>query len=167
MKLYIRQKVFSWKDRFTIKDEAGQDRYTVEGELLSFGKRLHIYDAAGQERAFVRQKLMTWLPRFDVELEGRDFCQITKKFSFLRPHYVIDGLDWEIHGSALAHDYQVECRGRSIVSIHKVWLSWGDCYELDIEDPRDELAALATVLAIDCVLDAEAAVSASASVSNS
>ena len=32
---------------------------------------------------------------------------------------------------------------------------------------RDELAALATVLAIDCVLDAEAAVSASASVSNS
>ncbi len=27
MKLYIKQKVFSWGDKFTVKDEAGRDRY--------------------------------------------------------------------------------------------------------------------------------------------
>ena len=26
MKLYIRQKVFSWVDRFTVKDESGADK---------------------------------------------------------------------------------------------------------------------------------------------
>jgi uncharacterized protein YxjI len=44
MKLYIKQKVFSWADRFTVKDENGADRYFVEGEMFSWGKKLHVYD---------------------------------------------------------------------------------------------------------------------------
>lgn len=35
MKLYIKQKVFSWSDLFTVKDSYGADRYYVEGELFS------------------------------------------------------------------------------------------------------------------------------------
>jgi uncharacterized protein YxjI len=38
MKLYIKQKVFSWGDKFTVKDATGNDRYFVEGEVFSFGK---------------------------------------------------------------------------------------------------------------------------------
>ena len=44
MKLYIKQKVFSWGDKFTVKDEAGRDRYYVEGEVFTFGRKLHVYD---------------------------------------------------------------------------------------------------------------------------
>lgn len=33
MKLYIKQKVFSLTSKFTVKDEAGNDRYFVEGEF--------------------------------------------------------------------------------------------------------------------------------------
>lgn len=39
MKLYIKQKVFTIKDKFTVKDEAGNDKYFVEGKLLSLGKK--------------------------------------------------------------------------------------------------------------------------------
>ena len=56
MKLYIKQKVFSWKDKFFVKDEFGNDRYYVEGELFSLGKKLHIYDMNGNELAFIHQK---------------------------------------------------------------------------------------------------------------
>lgn len=38
MKRYIKQKVLSWTDHFTVKDEQGNDRYTVEGEIFSLGK---------------------------------------------------------------------------------------------------------------------------------
>ena len=41
MKLYIKQKVFSWGDKFTVKDVNGEDRYFVEGEIFSWGKKLH------------------------------------------------------------------------------------------------------------------------------
>ena len=40
MKLLIQEKVFSWSDRFTVRDEGGNDRYLVEGELFSWGKKL-------------------------------------------------------------------------------------------------------------------------------
>ena len=52
MKLYMKQKVFSWRDRFYIKDEYEEDRYYVEGELFSWGKKLHVYDMTGAEVAF-------------------------------------------------------------------------------------------------------------------
>ena len=62
-KLYMKQKIFSWKDRFTIKDQNDSDRYTVEGELISIGKKLHVYDMNNNEVAFVQQKVLTLLLR--------------------------------------------------------------------------------------------------------
>lgn len=50
----------------------------------------------------------------------------------------------------MAHDYEIRQGGRRIVTIHKEWMTWGDCYELDIPDPQNEIIALAVVLAIDC-----------------
>ena len=49
MKLYIKQKVFSIKDKFTIKDEEGNDKYFVEGKILSLGKKFHVYNMEKEE----------------------------------------------------------------------------------------------------------------------
>jgi uncharacterized protein YxjI len=49
MKLYLKQRVFAWRDRFFVKDESGNDRYSVQGENLSLGKRLRIYNTGGTE----------------------------------------------------------------------------------------------------------------------
>lgn len=160
MKLYLKQKFFSWKDRAWVKDEAGQDRYFIEGKVLSFGKKLHVMDAEGKEVAFVRQKVFTFLPTFFVEIDGKEVAQIKKKFTFLKPKYVVEGLGWEVQGNLLGHDYTIMEGERTVVSIHKKWMSWGDAFELDIEYGTDEVLALAVVLAIDAVLDAQQAAAA-------
>ncbi|NLV50009.1 MAG: hypothetical protein GXY20_04865 [Clostridiales bacterium] len=160
MKLYIREKVFSWKDRFTIKDEFGQDRYFVEGELFSWGKKLHVYGTDGSEAAFIRQKVWSFLPKYHVFVNGRQIAQIVKEFTFLFPRYRIDGPGWEVDGSFTAHDYRITQSGRPIANIHKKWMTWGDCYELDIANSNDEIVALAVVLTIDCVTEAAAAAGA-------
>lgn len=157
MKLYIRQKVFSWADRFTVKDESGADKYFVEGELFSWGKKLHVSDVYGNEVAFIQQKVFSFLPKFFVFINGSQVAEIIKEFTFFRPRYSIGGLGWEINGSFMAHDYEITQHGHPIVTIHKEWMTWGDCYELDIADEKDEVVALAVVLAIDCVMDAAAA----------
>lgn len=41
MKLYIKQKVFSIGAKFHITDENGENRYRVEGEVFTLGKKLH------------------------------------------------------------------------------------------------------------------------------
>lgn len=151
MKLYIKQKVFSWGDKFTVKDEAGRDRYQVEGEVFSFGKKLHVYDMRGEEVAFIRQEVWSWMPKYYVYCGERELAQIRREFTFLFPKYHIDGLDWEVNGSFMEHDYDITRFGETIVSINKAWMTWGDSYELYIRNPQDELAALAVVLTIDCV----------------
>ena len=161
-KLYMKQKVFSLCDRFTVKDENEQDRYYVEGEIFTIGKKLHICDMAGSEVAFVQQKVLTLLPRFYVYVDGAQVAEIVKEFTFLRPCYRIDGPGWRVNGDFWAHDYEiVDMSGRPIVAVHKVWLAWGDSYELDVARREDEVQALATVLAIDCVLDAASAAASS------
>ena len=154
MKLYIKQKVFSWGDKFTVKDEFGNDKYFVEGEIFTLGKKLHVYDTNGNEVAFIQQELLTLLPRYHVFCGGEQIAEIKKEFSFLFPRYSIEGLGWEVDGSFMAHEYEITRDGYPIVSISKEWMTWGDSYELDIANPADEIIALAVVLTIDCVMEA-------------
>ena len=154
MKLYIKQKVFSWNDRFTVLDEFGRDRYFVEGEIFSWGKKIHVYDVDGREAAFIQQEIWSFLPRYNVSIDGRHVAEIKQEFRFLFPKYRIEGLNWDIDGSFMAHDYEITRNGQPIVTIQKEWMTWGDSYQVDIKDPRDEIIALAVVLTIDCVLAA-------------
>ena len=163
MELYMKQKVFSLKDRFTIKNEAGEDVFTVEGKFISLGKKLHILNEAGEEVAFVKQELLTLLPKFTVLQHGEQVAQIQKKLSFLKPKYVVTGLDWTVEGDFFAHDYSIFSGDWEIVSIHKKWMSWGDTFQLSIADDADPALVVAVVLAIDAVLDAQAAASAASS----
>ena len=154
LKLYIREKVFSWGDRFTVKDDAGRDKYVIQGEVFSWGKKLHVYDMLGKEVAFVKQEVWSFLPKFYVFCGGRQVAQIRKEFTFLFPKYSIDGLGWEINGSFWEHEYEILQGGRTIVTISKEWMTWGDSYELNIADPAHEIVALAVMLTIDCVREA-------------
>lgn len=149
MKLYMKQKVFSWTDKFTVKDEMEQDRYFVEGEFLSLTKKLHIRNTSNEELAFIWQKFWSIMPRFCVEIDSREVCWIAKRFTLLRPKYVLEGLNWHVEGDFWSHEYSVYDGDREIMSLSKHWISWGDSYELDIVNPEDELLCLCIVLAID------------------
>lgn len=161
MKLYMKEKVFSWTDKFTVKDEQGQDRYYVEGEFFSFGKKLHIYNETNKEVAFIREKVMSFMPRFIVEAGGLEIFQIAQKFTFLKQRFQLEGLNWDVEGDFWAHDYTLYDGDRVVMRLTKHWFTWGDSYELDITNPEEELICLCVVLAIDATLDAAAAASAS------
>ncbi|MDP4179580.1 MAG: LURP-one-related family protein [Bacillota bacterium] len=155
MKLVIQQKVFSWGDKFTVMDEYGNVRYNVQGEAFSIGNKLHIYDTAQNEVAFIRQKVFSFKPRFYVFQGENQVAEIVKEFTFFHQKYSISGLNWDTEGSFSAHDYSISENGSPIVSIHKKWFSWGDCYELDVSESANEIITLAVVLAIDCVMAAD------------
>ena len=150
MKLYIRQKVFSWRDKFSVKDVNQSDRWFAQGELFTFGRKLHVYDAGGSEVAFIRQKLWTFLPRYYIEVGGMVY-EFVREFTLLRPRYTIRNLDWVINGNFWEHEYTVSNNSGDVMRMSKAWLSWGDFYELDIADGQDELLCLCIALAIDCI----------------
>ncbi len=152
MKLYIKQKVFSWTDKFNVADEAGNILFSAEGELFSWGKKLHIYDNSGREVAFIRQKIMSWLPRYYVEINSAVVATAVKDFTFFRQSYHLEGLPWRMDGDFWAHEYLLSDGGRDIMRMSKAWFTWGDSYELDIYNPQNAILCLAVALAVDCAV---------------
>lgn len=153
MKLYFKQKVFTLRQRSNIFDRYGNVLFTAKAEIISLGRKMHIYDDMNNEVAFVQQRLLRLLPRFSVYTDGQHIADIVREFTLLKPRYHIEGLDWQINGDFFAHDYSISGAGRHIASIHKRWMSWGDSYEIDIADGQDIIMVLAVIIAIDCVID--------------
>lgn len=151
MKLYIKEKVFSWAEKFTVREELGQDRYYAEGEFFALAKKLHVYDAEHREVLFIRQRLMHLLSFYEVHIGGRVAAEVAQQFSPFGPAYRINGPGWTVEGSFMAHEFTIrDQRGDLIAQISKTMLAPVDSYELDVPDPENELLTLAIVLAIDC-----------------
>lgn len=154
MKLYIKQKVFTFGDKFNIYDENGNERYYVEGEVFTFGKKLHLYSLGGEELAYIEQKIFTFLPKYTIYIKGKEFAEVVKEFTFFRNVYSVEPLGWQVEGNFLDHDYTVESEGRTISTVAKEWFTWGDAYEINIADGLDPIPALAVVLVIDACIEA-------------
>jgi len=107
VRLFIKQKVFSWNDRFTVRDENETDRYFVEGEIFSFGHHLHIYDASHNEVAYIQQKLLSFKPRYYIFKNGSQVAELVKEFTLFKQKYSFGGLPWSIDGEFTRHDYSL------------------------------------------------------------
>ena len=151
MRLFIKQKAFSWRDRFFIKDANGNDRYYAEGEAFTWAKKLHVFDLSGHEVAYIEQELWTWMPKYRIYRNGAPAALIKKEFTFLHPKYTLEGPGWSVDGSFWEHEYAIQAEGRNIATLQKEWFTWGDSYVLDVDEGWDEVLALAVVLTIDCV----------------
>ena len=159
MNLYIKQAIFTWGDRFSIYDESGAEKYYVEGEILTFGKKLHLYDMAGNELAYIEQQLFTFLPKYLIFINGEEYAEVTKEFTFFCHEYTVDGQGmsrpWSVQGDFWDHDYDVLDGDRVVASVEKEWFTFGDAYEITIAHNSDLIPALAVVLVIDACIDAQ------------
>lgn len=150
MELLIKQRVFSWTDSYDVYDENGQPRYFVKAELLTLGHQIHVYDTqTGRELGSIHQRLLTFLPAFEVVLNGRTVGSVRKRFSLLFPRYDVDYRDWSVEGDLLNWDYEVTRGSETVMTISKELLHWGDTYMLRYQNPADELPGLLLVIAID------------------
>ncbi|MDR1851572.1 MAG: LURP-one-related family protein [Propionibacteriaceae bacterium] len=153
MKLYIRQKVFSWRDKTAITDERGNPVFYAQSEIWSVGRKIHLFDARGQEVAFISQKVLSFLPRYDIWIGGQQVAQIVREFSLFKPRYRVDGIPWHIDGDFWAHEYSMNDGQRQIMALSKHWFTWGDSYEMIVPNPQEVLLSLCVALALDAALD--------------
>ena len=153
MKLYLKQKLFSFRDKFFVYDEWGKEKYSVEGEFFSFGKRLHVRDVNGNEIAFIKQRALSFSPRYKIFVGQNEVAEVLKHFTFFKPHYSVIGTNWEVRGDFFNHEYAVFDNNLPVATVRKEWMSWADTYSIEIAPYADELTALCVVLVIDAALD--------------
>ena len=116
---------------------------------MSIGHRLHVFDRNGKELGIIREKVLTFLPVFEIEINGVIKGQIKQQFTLLRAKYDVDYNGWYVEGDFLGWNYEVYSGSEMVVNITKELLHWGDTYVLSFENPENELEGLFLVLAID------------------
>lgn len=162
--LYIKQKLLSLAEQFKVKDAHGNDVYYVEGSFFKIPKTFTIYNMQDEEIARIKKKVFAFLPKFIVEMDGKQVITIQKDFTFFRSRYTIDAAGVEVRGNWWDMSFQVFQHGEKIGQVSKEWFTWGDSYKVEILKDEMETLIIALVIAIDCVKEAQNTAAAAGSV---
>ncbi len=152
MQLLIKQRIFSWGDSYDVYDKSGQPRYFVKGKVFSLGHQIHVFDKqTNEEVGAIKQKLFTFLPKFEIIINGSIVGTICREFTFLKPKYNVDFRGWEVDGDFMGWNYVARRGEYEVLRVSKELLAWSDTYAIHYTNPADEVPALLLVLAIDAV----------------
>lgn len=151
MRYLIREKIFSFSDRFMVKDENDNPQYEVIGKILSIGNKLDIYDMKGNKILYIEQKLLRFLPEYIIYKDGNIVARINKELTFFKPRFRIESQfgKFSIDGDVFRHDFNILKNGKPVAWINKKWVTLSDTYSVDISDEEDPAFILAMVIVLD------------------
>jgi uncharacterized protein YxjI len=153
MRYIMKKKVFSFGDKFVIRNERGEDAFFVTGEVLTLGHQLSFADPQGNRLLFIRQKLLTWGATYELHRGETHVATIKKEvFTLFQCTFDIhvDGQHaLEAKGDFSDHEYFVTRDGAPIARISKEWFSFADTYGVEIADREDPVLILASTVVID------------------
>jgi len=154
MKYYVKQKVFSLRDKFTIKDYSQNDVYQVQGKFMSISNKLELLNMDGSQVLNAKKKLFKLFKTYNIfSNHDEELATIKKKFS-IRPKFdVFVGNDeLTVQGSLFAHSFSIMKDNEDLASISKKVFSFGDAYEIDIADETKKELFLFIVIIIDQIV---------------
>ncbi len=152
MNLYIKQKVFSFSDKYNVFDEFGELVFEVKGEIFTWGAKLHIMDTRGYELLTIHREVFSWLPKYTVYENGIPRATVIQKFAWFKNKFEVSDRQgyYNLDGDFLSMNYSITTPdGNMLGSIEKEWLSWGDAYKLTVADPSQAAFFCSLVIAID------------------
>jgi len=155
MKFYIKQKVFSFKDQFRIMDETQNVLYEIKGKFMSIKNKLELTNQQGEMLLRSERKVLTLMPKYYIfDARDQEIALIKRIFGF-KPRFDLNILnrDYFVDGSLFGHSFGIYDDNKNLVaSISKKIISWGDTYEIDIQDEENVELFLFVVIIIDQVV---------------
>ena len=157
MRVYIKNKLFSLHGNSTVKNDAGQDVFTVKGKLISPSRKKRICDLNGNVLYSVRTKLcklpFTAYKAFVMDENKKKVARVKKPF-FTVKKYLVEGYKDEIsiNGEFLSLHSQIVRNGVVIGTITRQVTVVADAFCLE-GAPEDMPFLIALVIAIDNIVD--------------
>jgi uncharacterized protein YxjI len=150
---YMKQKVFSFGEKYNIFDENQNLIYHVKGQVFSIKNKMDMFKDDQLLYHFER-KLFRFLPEYTLFTpNGEVLATIKKNFTFFGGKLTIHSTfgEMEVTGQIMQRDFHVTKNGNEVMSIHKKWISWGDSYEISIMDDQQVSFYVALVILIDVI----------------
>jgi uncharacterized protein YxjI len=161
MRYLLKQKLFSFGDDFTIKDDAGNKVFQVDGKAFKIlREKLSFEDMQGKELAFIRERLIALTPSYEILRDGECVAVVKKDLiNLFRCGFTVDVPgpdDLEAQGSLLDHEYTFTRGSRTVATVSKRWFALTDTYGVEIEAGEDPVLILASTVIIDMICHADA-----------
>jgi uncharacterized protein YxjI len=150
---YILRQRFSLHDRYTIKDEAGNDAFLVTGKAIEMVRTHSLQDLNGNELMLIKHKPMSLKPTFELH-EGENAVGLVKKEGALKTRFVIElssGENIEVTGKLLKYEWTFEQNGRQ-VAVSRKFARLKDHFVVDVADEKDAVLVLSSAVAIESIL---------------
>ena len=163
----MREKLLTFGDDFKIK-KASHRRggRTGHTEFYVDAKKLRVRDTIkfrkesrhGDVLYEIQERKLRARDAMTIEDgNGKKVAEIKKrKVGVVRENFVVKvkgDRDWQIHGSVLDHEFKVKEGGKTIVEVHKNWVTpIKDAYFIDV-DYDDQALALAVVCGLENLAD--------------
>lgn len=154
MKFYIKQKVFSLRDTFSVKDVNGKDIYQVKGKMFSFNNELNLLNLDESLVLKAKKKIISFMAKYTIfDSNGEEIAKVSRKFG-LKPKFEIEvGHETlKVEGSFFAYSFGIFNGEAEVATIQKEILTWGDTYSIDIEDETKKELYLFMVILIDQII---------------
>jgi len=154
MRFYIRQKVFTLKDKFDITDEQQNLKYQVKGHFMSISNKMELLDTSGATLLRSNRKVLTIMPKYFIFDKQNQEVATIKRLLALRPRFdlLVMNRELAVEGSFFAHSFGIYEKGLEVASIKKKIISWGDTYEIEIHDEANIELFLFVVIILDQII---------------
>lgn len=153
MRYVLKQKLLSFGDDFTIRDESGCDVYFVDGKAFSFGDQLSFQDMEGNELAFIKQRVFSWGKTYEIVRDGQVAAVVKKQlFALVHHRFTVDVPgpdDLEAEGNFTDHEYIFRRGTATVATVSKKWFSWTDTYGVEVGQGEDPVLILASAVVVD------------------
>jgi uncharacterized protein YxjI len=105
----------------------------------------------------MKQKILAFAPTYFLfdknDQQIAKMAQQLLKFFGTKFHFLYQGKKYELSGDFFGFNYMMKDDQGVVLQIQKKILSWGDTYQLGIEDSFDQTIAVGIVLMIDDFID--------------
>ena len=151
MPFHIRERIFSMSDTFDITDDYGNPVYQVRARIFTWGKTLDLFDMSGQQVMEIHQRMLTFMPEYEMKVDGQVVGHVKKHFSFLTPSYEIDGPDgmYTMQGDWLGLNYTISDGVTTLASVSREFALMAQTYGVDVAPGADAPLMLAIAIVME------------------
>ena len=145
--------LFRWSfgDKFTVKDENDNERFTAKGNRL----KIEVYDASEKLVATLKETSGRVVGKhglhYSIEVDGNAVCKVTRKTKVIGMNVEITGLPWALEYDNVTFEHQLKHDDEVIMTINDKVAFLGENYDIEVFDAENELICVAIALAIDYI----------------
>ncbi|CAF0808469.1 unnamed protein product [Didymodactylos carnosus] len=151
-KYELQQKIFSFGNSYTIKDDKAQPVYKVSFKKLGLGKHLKLTDVSSNRELYGIKHILNplGLATYEITQNNKTIASVKRKFALTKKFSVKSPTGaYKIDGNFRSREFNIKKGKQLVARISKKFFTLSDKYGVEIQAGEDPAFICALTIVID------------------